>query len=538
MIKHLVLASAVVLAAGAACADDDFDKQASDATQPIQLDLAPDGTATPSDLTLDTAFNTSGMKAVWPAAQSGWSSTEDGLRVFPWTGPVTLPTNPPVTMTTHKGYYVIGKQKNSAGDGWRGWITRVKLSGDVDTSFGTDGWLFTNTQDDIIDAAVGGNKAYILSNILSGTAAPPVTRVICVDLTAATGNSCFAGFGGTLGWGTSTAGPRTAAYGQRLAYDSRYGLFVAARIMNNTRGQELGIAKISADTGSLVTAFGDGGYNISLPAWGEAGGNAEISINDLAIVPDGTPGPLQIYVAGQLKRNTTDHDGFIVAIGMTSGAIAAGWDWNSYYYEDDNTGNRKDAITAITVLRNGKVAFAGWSETDDAGVTPMILGRLNRNGSYDSTFCAGNPNRGVRACRMDQSGPYDAPVSLPVAIAERRQSRDLVVAERFRNNEDHNGDDHNYQAVRQFGASGNVQHARQALDYGAANGITRWSRPFGLWIGGTGVWDGANNTGRGAEVVAVVGTRRWNGPDFDATVSHLVATDSIFADAFGGAHSD
>ncbi len=538
MFKRLAFTALATLAFGTAHAGvaDAFAKQSIDATQPLQIDLRPDGTLTPSDLTLDLGFNNSGMRAFWPVTVSGWSPTEDGLRVFPWLTTVTPPGGAPVP--THGGYYVIGKQKNSTGDQWRGWIARVKLDGTLDSTFGTAGWIFTGGQDDIVDAAVAGGKAYILSNIWSGTAAPPVTRVICVDLTTATGSSCFPGVGGVQTWGASTAGPRTAAYGQRLAWDNRYGLFVAARVMNNTRGQELGIAKISADTGALDTGFRDAGYNIGLPTWGEASGNAEISINDMAIVPAGNPSSERLYVAGQLKINTTDHDGFIIGMSPTSGATASGWGWNAYYYEDDNTAGKKDAITAITVLRNGKLAFAGWSETDNANVTPMILGRVNANGSYDETFCAGNPNAGVRACRADQSGPYDAPVSLPAAIAERRQNRDLVVAERFQNNEDHNGDYHPYQAVRQFSANGNVQHARQVLDFTPTSGSTPWSRPFGMWIGGTGLWDTSNNTGLGDEVIAVVGTRFWYDADFDPTISHLVATDSIFADTFGGKTGD
>ena len=538
MFKRCVLAAMAAMAFGMAHAgvDDDFTKQSIDATRPLPVDLRADGSLVPSDLTFDASFSGDGMHSVWPASETGWLSTEDGLRVFPWVAALTLPGG--VQVPTHAGYYLIGKQKNSAGDSWRGFITRVSLAGETDTGFGTNGWIFTIGQDDIVDAAVAGDRAYILSNIWSGTGAPAVTRVICIDLTTPNGSSCFPALGGVQTWGATTAGPRTAAYGQRLVHDSRYGLFVAARVMSSDHGQQFGIARISADTGALNTGFGDGGYRIDLPTWNTAGTGSEIRINDLAVVPSGYPGGERLYIAGQLKINATDHDGVILGISPTSGETAAGWDWHSYYYELDNTVYRKDSVTAITVLRNGKVAFAGWSETDNAEVTPMMLGRIDIDGDYDTTFCAGNPDRGNRGCRMDLPGPYYAPVSLPVAIAERRQNRDLVVAERFQNNEEHNGDYHIFQAVRQFGASGNLLHARQALDYSANPGITLWSRPFGMWLGGSGMWNTTSNTGLGAEVIAVVGTRLWNGPDFDATISHLVATDSLFADTFGGNTSD
>lgn len=547
MFKPLLFAACAALTVGAARADDDFAKQAIDATRPLQIDLAPDGSVTPSDLTLDTAFDGNGMTSIWPPAASGWSTTEDALRTFPWVGTITMPGPPPISYPGHKGYYVVGKQKNTAGDAWRGWIARVNLAGVLDTTFGTDGFIYTGAQDDIVDAAVVGDKAYFLNNIFSGTAAPPVTRVACRDLTTATGADCFPALAGVQTWGATAAGPRTAAYGQRLIHDSRYGLFVAARVMNNTRGQELGIARISADDGSLVTEFRDGGYNIGLPAWGEAGGHAEISINDLAITPAATPGAIRLYAAGQLTRTATDHDGFIIGMSPVNGETASGWGWNDYYYEGDNASSKKDSITALTVLRNGKVAFAGWSESDSANVRPMMMGRINIDGSFDTSFCAGNPNGGARACLVDPpystGGPwfYDyEPFSWPVALAERRQNRDLVVAQRFQNSggtPTEPDDNHVRTLVQQFSANGNRLHAARTIDV-AGSGSNLWSRPFGLWMGGTGPWSSTEGSGLGEEVVALVGTRLWSGNDFDATLSHLKATDSIFADAFGGAHGD
>jgi len=548
MFKSLLFAACATLAVGAAhAADDDFVKQSIDATRPSQIDLAPDGTAVPSDLTLDTAFGAGGLKAIWPPeGQAGWSLAEDALRVFPWVGQITIPGPPPIVYSGHKGYYLVGKQKNTAGDAWRAWITRVNLAGALDTTFGTDGWIYGNAQDDIVDAAVVGDKLYLLSNIWAGTAAPPVTRVACKNLDTATGSDCFPVLGGVQTWGATAAGPRTAAYGQRLAYDSRYGLFVAARVMNNDRGQELGIARISADDGSLVTAFRDGGYNIGLPAWGEASGHAEISINALAITPTAAPGPIRLYVAGQLKRTDADHDGFIIGMSPVNGTTAAGWSWNDYYYEGDNASSRKDAITAITVLRNGKVAFAGWSESDSPSVRPMMMGRIHNDGGYDAGFCANNPNRGARACLVDPpfstGAPYFAdyePFSWPVALAERRQNRDLVVAQRFQNSggtPEEPDDNHVRTLVQQFGANGNRLHAGRTIDI-AGGGSTVWSRPFDLWMGGTGLWNGAEG-GLGEEVIAIAGTRLWSGNDFDATLTHLRATDSLFADAFGGVYGD
>lgn len=546
MIRFRLLAAVAALAIGTAHAatDDDFTKQAIDATRPLQMDLGPDGTPTPSDLTFDTGFTGTGMRAIWPSAGSGWSETDDGLRVFPWIAPVTVPGPPPTTYNKHMGYYVIGKQKDTAGSSWRVWIMRVTLIGSQDSGFGTDGWIYGSAQDDIVDAVVVGDKAYVLSNIWGDTSTP-ITRVSCIDLTTPTGDSCFAGFGGALSFGAAAGGPRTAAYGQRMTYDSRYGLFVAARVMNNVRGQEVGIARISADTGALVTEFKDDGYNISLPSEAPATG-VTVTVNALSVTPEGYTGIPRVYVAAEINRAALgDTDSFIIGLAPTNGIFTTGWNWGVYYYESDNTTFKRDVITALTPLRNGKVAFAGWSETDDVNARPMIMGRIGGDGSYDSGFCEGNAHAGALACLVDP--PYSTgsplnitytPFSQPVALAERRQNRDLVVVQRFQDN----GfnllfpDDHRVRTlVQQFSASGNRKHAVLTIDYRGSTGVL-WSRPFGMWMGGTGQHIASG--GLGEEVIAIVGTRQWYGDDFDATLTHLKATDSIFADAFGGANGD
>ena len=533
MLKTFAFAALATLAIGSAHAADDFAKRATDATQPLQLNLAPDGSPTPSDLTLDTNFSATGMRALWAPNQDGWSNTEDGVGVFPWDGVGTLPGPPPVTTNVHKGYYVVGKQKNTAGDAWRVWITRVDLGGITDTTFGTDGWIYGGAQGEIVDVIVSRPYAFILSNMSAGAA----TRVACIDLSTPTGNSCFTGFAGLLTWGVSASGPRTAAYGQRLIYDARYGLFVAARIMNTTRGQEVGVARISAGSGALIPQFNGDGYYFGLPAWAPASG-AEVKVNALAVTPYGYAGTPHLYVGGQMKRDVAgDHDGFILGLAPATGVVSPDWDWRAFYYENDNTGYKKDAITALAPLRNGKVAFAGWSETDDANHRPMIMGRVNSNGGFDANFCKGNSNRGPYGCMVEHNiDEFYKPDSQPVALAERAQNRDLVVAMRSKNNGSM-PPTNVITRMEQYSADGNRVHAALDVDYAGGAGVTRWSRPFGMWMGHTGQWIGGVD-GTGEEVIAVVGTRLYSGTDFDATLIHLKATDSIFADAFGGGGGD
>lgn len=550
MFKPLLLAICAALLTGAAHAtpDDDFVKESIDATRPARIDLAPDGSVAPHDLSLDTDFDPTGSKSYWPPATTGWSATEDSLRVFPWVGTITFPGSPPISYTGHKGYYVVGKQKSSDGTQWRGWIARVNLAGSLDSTFGTNGWIYTIGQDDIVDAAIVGAKAYLLTNIWSTTAAPPATRIGCIDLATPTGSDCFPALAGVQTWGASAAGPRTAAYGQRLVHDSRYGLFVAARIINSDRGQEVGIARVNADTGALVTEFRDGGYNIGLPTWAGPTGQVTVQVNDMVVTPADYPGGTRLYVAGQARRSDADWDGFILGLGPTNGTTSSGWNWNTktLHYEHDNTDYKQDNVTALAVLRNGGIVFAGWSETDDAAVRPMIMGSFKADGGPDTSFCNGNANLGLTACLVDP--PYSTglpllidykPFSWPVALAERRQNRDLVVAQRFQNNGGSLAfpDDHRVRTqVQQLSANGNRIHASRTIDI-PGSGSTLWSRPFGMWMGGTGLWSSTEG-GLGEELIAIVGTRQWSANDYDATLSQLRATDSIFADAFGGKYSD
>ena len=528
MIKRLVFAVLAAFTCGAVHADDSgFASPAIDAMKTMEPAAQAEATPAVSDLALDAAFDGNGKLAIVPPAATGWSTVEDGLRVFPWITTSVIPGSPPIIVSGQSGYYIVGKQKSSAGDQWRAWITRVNMGGARDVTFGTDGWIFGGAQDDVVDAVIVGDKAYVLSNIWGDTVTP-IVRVACIDLTTPTGNNCFSSvFSGLISFGVSASGTRVRAYGQRLAYDSRYGLFVAARVVNIHGGQELGVARLDAEDGSLVTGFRDDGFYVG-PG---AAGDVDIQANDMVITPNGTNSTPRVYVAGKQRRDATDSDGFIVAFNPDNGLFKTGWFWNNAHYEEDNSGGGflNDSITAITVLRNGKLAFAGWSETGEVGLRPMIMGRFNIDGSYDESFCEGNPGKGVRACMVEHNiDEFYWPDSQPVALMEREQNRDLVVALRSKNN----GvmpPTNVLTRLEQYGANGNKLHASINLDYTTGS---PWSRPFGMWMGRAGTFQ------FGEERVAVIGTRLSTGTDFDAVVTHLKATDSIFADRFGGAHAD
>lgn len=521
MLKYILLAASWLLPCAVAHAQaatpwEVAVKESIDATHVVDQPLAADGSLVPSDLTLDTSFLNTGMFAFWPTpAPPNATDIEDGLRVFPWSN-----CNP---LCTHKGFYVVGRVKNTDGT-WQSSITRRKADGSLDLAFGTSGWMYPSSQaSDVVDAALGAGKMYILTTVDLGGI--PVMRVTCTDL--ATADSCFTGFGGFVSFGASASGAIRSAHARRIAYDARYGLFIAGRVWTTARGWELAAARLDADTGGLVTAFHGDGTNIGLPAYA-AQTAADIDILELAVTPAGNPGTERLYIAGTVKLTAADYDGFVLGLDPLSGFSTTGWLWPQVYFEGDNLDFKKDAVTALTVLRTGRVVMAGWSETDVAGERVAFIQRVNNDNSVDSSFCTSGSSGKCRIPVRPLVGVVND--ELPVALAERYQNRDLVVAMKTRTR---SGDYHPAQAVMQFSSNGNVLHALQTLDFAADPGDAQWSRPFDMWVGNI-----AFATAPVNEVVTVVGTRLYLPTDYDGTLSQMLANDSIFADRFGGAQGD
>ncbi len=474
----------------------------------------------------DPGFFDAGLRSLDPSAASGYNDVEGGRRVFPW---MEMASNP-VPIPVFKGYYVVGAQNHTDGR-QRAWITRIDVGGITDMSFGIDGYLFRNAQDSVVDAWVDGDKAYILSNIWGNTAAPPAIRVDCVDLVAQDSASCFGILGGTLPFGASGAGPRTAAYAQRLVKKGGY-LYVAARIKHNTLGEEVAVAKISAASGALDSSFGSGGYVYLRPSWASTGSNAEVVVNDMLV--DNLDGP-RVIIAGHARSSGTagDTDGYLAGLSSSTGEILSQWD-KQVFFESDNYGNgyEDDSVTALTKLRGNKLAYAGWTVGYyELARRPMIMGRFNSDGSFDTTFCPGMipPGTNLNACNVEVGiGASYNPDSQPVALAQREDNDNLIVALRSVN---FASDDPSHATTRvmQYGPNGDILYADRLVEYGGAPGEPRWSRPFGMWLSTLG--------GGGKEAITVVGTRRWNSTDYDATVTRLLLTDgedgpAIFSDGF------
>ncbi len=518
MIKYVLLVAVWMLPLAAAHAQPalswkDTVKESIDATQVPDMPRSPDGTPTPSDLNFDLSFFSTGMASLSPISNPpNATDIGQGVRVFQW-----YKCQP---LCQHLGYYVVGRITNENGT-FQSTITRRKADGTLDLSFGTVGWMYpSSTVLDVEDEAIGSDKMYILSTIDFGGV--PIMRVTCTVLS--TGANCFSGAGGIVGFGASPSGAVRSAYARRIVYDPRYGLFIAGRVKTVARGWELAAARLDANTGGLVAAFHGDGTTTGLPTYA-AQTSSDVDVYDMTVVPAGIAGGERLYIAGTVKLTATDYDGFVLGLSPNDGYTQSGWAWKQFYFEADNMGYLQDAATAITVQRNGRLAIAGWSETDVANERSMILGRMNADGSRDYSFC-------------DESGfckrnfPWAGVVEddLPAAIVERSGNRDLVIALKHRRPAA--SDPRPRQLVVQYGASGNVGHASRTIDFPANTGVTAWSTPTDMWIGNIAFSGEPEN-----EVVVVVGTRKWNTTDYDATLTQLKANDSIFAAQFGNRFS-
>lgn len=492
---------------------NDFVKESIDANHAPNVEMTANRDPAPSDLTVAPEF---GMWTLFSPSLPGTLPVDIGLRVFLDTecrGPAQGDCDP-----TETGFYVVGRKRNT-NNTWLATIARRQLDGSYDSGFGDGGWIYPSTDNsEVVDAAMADDRMYVLSTTnVSGT---PVMFVTCTVLS--TGDPCLPYPGSIVDFGAGATHPIRSAWARRIVYDSRYGLFVAGRVWTTARGWEIAIARLDADTGELITEFRGDGTNVGLPGWA-AQTNSDIDVFDMAVAPAGTPGGERLYIAGTVKLDATDYDGFVLGLNPYNGYTSTGWLWPNFYYEADNAGYKKDAITAITVQRNGRLAMAGWTETDTPNEHLMILARTLTNGTFDPSFCAGEPVCKSSVRRL-KNGPDD---DLPAAMVERAGNRDLVVVLKQNSGD---ADAHPVQTIYQFGSSGTVVHAGQYLDYPSAPGMSRWSQPFGMCA--------FKSTETGEDFIGIVGTRAYTRTTNDSTMSLLVATDSIFADSFGGPHND
>lgn len=506
---------ACLLAPTFAAAQDSWEhaiKEAADATwQPPQiLNEAETLAVSTSDIAPD--WN----RAYWPATTSLMAKPLAVRRYTEITG-----VNP---LTLKSFTYVLLYQRRAGNGLFDALILKLDANNNPVTSFGPNGFKRLDVGFDTLEAATFGTESFgppraffAGSKWVSGLFNFDMA-VACLDASSADGKCS--------GWSptsTSLAPFNYAGTGADLAsviqYDPDGYIFIAGKVAR-TEGFVIGAAKIKASDGLFDTSFAASGKTwYSLNGLGAY----DPQITASAFAASGTPGGKRLYIAGSFQPGSdpNDRDGFILSASTVNSSFSRKWVYN----EIDNAGNKKDEVTAVSVLKNGKVAYAGWSETDDANYQTILLGRLKAvDVTADASFC------GSGMCSHVVGGPLYLGGGIrsvrPRAIAERKMNGDLVVAVSgtIRDPSPINPVSIPRQILQLWNSRGSQQYASAGNEYTFSTSSTA-----GAWSGPIEVADSD---------VILTGERRWTDTNFDVTVARHLRLDSIFASSFGGATSD
>lgn len=309
----------------------------------------------------------------------------------------------------------------------------------------------------------------------------------------------------------------------RVLFDPQGFLYVAG-YANAANGYQVAVAKLAAANGAPVTTFAGTGrdsYVLGSRATGQS-----VSVSAMALIPASYQGIQldKLYLAGAYKTAAGDNDGYVLSLNAIGGSYV-----NARTVSADSifTAAKNDTVAAMTVLANGDLALAGSSDSDTPNQPKLLLAKLRADSSlaFVPEFCGS----GLCAKPLGTDiHPWTG--TLPSAIAERPQNRDLVVGMRagtwtlnFITSQYELSDK---QVVQQYGASGNVLHADREIQFPALDPSTLVVRSFGMNA------DDAS--------IDLVGSRSVTSfpNDIDVTMTRMLANDSIFASQFGGSHSD
>ncbi len=504
MYKFLLLACLIGLVAGAHAADT-FEKEAADATtgpsvvNAAGLPVSPFG-APFGDLDLDPAFGVGGVAHYFldnSASLEGW-----GLRVFARPG--------------NAGWYVLGKHGTGAGT-WEAVVIVIEPSG-IQLKIHYVPTPMFRLDDDTWDSANG--RFYFVGGAKQAGHADSDFAVTCVDIGNGPDGGVCAGFGtnGTAYIAFDRGGNKDDV-ARRVISRPNLGVLVAGWAKDGADRHVFAATSLLRASGGLVTRFGNNGrFAHDL---GSTTTNLDVNVFNIALSND-ADAEARLYIAGNYSRDTTrkDYDGVVLGLNAWNGVLddwgPGGNGFSQVWLDLGVPGvDMSDAVTAISVLANGKLALAGWSK-DQAGLNRMMLARLGNDGVLDinSGFC-GNAGK----CTPFASGRS----FWPAAVAERPDTRDLVIAAE---NPNHPGvNDETWQMIFQFTRNGSYSDAI-TLHSAQVSGELEYTAPAALLVS--------------REATMIVGTRRYTpvGSDYDAYLTRLLHNDTIFADTFGGAKAD
>lgn len=495
--KYLLLASLVGVVAGAHAADP-FEKEAIDATWHAPLVPSADPV---SDLDLDPTFGSGGGTATY-YLDDGGNLEGWGLRVF--------------ARPDAAGWYVLAKHGTGAGT-WEATVIVTNSTGAALRTIYVPTPMF-RLDDATWDSANG--RFYFVGGAKQAGHADSDFAVTCVDIGNGPNGGVCADFGtgGTAWIGFDRAGSKDDV-ARRVISRPNLGVLVAGWAKDGADRYVFAATALTRANGVVLPRFGTNGlFTADL---GSITTNLDVNVFDIALSND-PDSEARLYIAGNYSRNTarTDYDGVVLGLNAWNGVLD---DWGpgdngfSQIWLDLGVAgvDMGDAITAMHVLANGKLALAGWSK-DQAGLNRMMLARLREDGVLDinSGFC-GNAGK----CAPFVSGRS----FWPAAIAERPDTRELVIAAE---NPNHPGvDDETWQMVFQFTRDASYRDAT-TLHSLHDSSVLEYTVPAALQVT--------------RDATLIVGTRRYTSADsdYDARLTRLLHNETIFADSFGGANSD
>ena len=493
--KHLLLAGLIGFVAGAHAATP-FEKEAVHATWHAPSAPSDDPLG---DLDPDPAFGLLDGTAYYyldnAASMEEWS-----LRVFP--------------RTDAPGWYVLGKHATGTGT----WDAAVVVTGQDGAALRT---VYVATpmfrlDDATLDTANG--NFYFVGGAKRPGFADSEFAVTCVDISGPGGACAGFGNGGTTLIAFDRGGSKDDV-ARRVISRPNLGVLVAGWAKADTDRYVFVATALTRANGSVLPRFGTNGlFTADL---GSTTTNLDVNVFDIALSND-PDSEARLYIAGNYSRNTarTDYDGVVLGLNAWNGVLD-NWGPGGHGFAQVwlDLGvvdvDMSDAITAMRVLANGKLALAGWSK-DQAGLNRMMLARLREDGvlDIDSGFCGS----------AGKCAPFGPGRSFwPAAVGERPDTRDLLVAAENPNNP--GVDDETWQMVFRFDHDGSYrQSATHHSPHG--DGVLEYTVPAAMLVE--------------RDSTMIVSTCRYASAtnDYDLRLTRLLHNDTIFADTFGGAHAD
>lgn len=503
LLKTLLLTGLVGLAASAH-ATDAFEKEAIDATWHPPLSFALETPIMPlagelTDLDLDPAFGNGG--SAYHAPDFAIPTETVGLKVFP--------------RPESAGWYVLGKDRT--GDNpWWAVVVVVAPNGAAERTIIVPTPMF-RLEDATRDSANG--RFYFAGGARQPGFSDSDFAVTCVDIDNGPSGGICDGFGvGTTGtqYIHFDRGGNRDDVARRVISRPNLGVLVAGWAKDGADRYTFAATSLLRGSGGLVTRFGtDGRFTYDM---GSIRDNLDVNVFDIALSND-PDASARLFIAGNYSRDVArkNYDGVLLGLNAWNGVLDTGFGPGGHGFIQvmldggDPAINKDDAVTALAVQANGKLALAGWTKDQDNKYLVM-LARLTANGHFDTSpgFCATQP------CT-----PYSNSGYWPTTIAEDPMTRDIYVANEF-----YLSGGMVRMSVMGFRATNRRGRGFEVYDSPTQTGETRYTVPAGMLIT--------------PDATMIVGTRAWSmsANDYDIRLTRLLHNDTIFADMFGGARSD